>query len=292
MWRGHFVVLSKMPTQRRLIGLADGYQIFREDRSGLLFLTPGSAIPRARPDFSEGFASEGNSEAHFLPLASFLSEKRDGLVIQSHEVSFDLVETACSLATQLGQLVLVSEETDDDFAMAVVADQGVVTYLRFRTAQPDATTADVVYRSGHGFTVAAVQPQEASGVTEAAIEDVLAVPIISVRDFSEPKPSKGKATRYARQLSVPVDAYLERFGEFELLRSAPPPVQHSRMTVLLRHAGSGLALPFILVGMVLFAVFRSGNAKAGNNVGLPILFLTGLTATAGPIAAIILLLWI
>lgn len=291
MWRAQFIILSKRPTQRRLDSLADGYHLYREAKTGLFFLTPGGGLLRERPDFSEGFARESTRKADFPPLAAFLSEARERLAIQKHEVNWNLFEHACSMSTQLGLPVLVSEEDDDEFAMAVMADQEAVEYLRFRTMRIDGTPAEVVYKSGLGFTIEEVPPHAARGVTDAALEELLPIADINVRNFSEPKPSRAEARRYARQLSIPVDTYLDSFGVFEPVRSARPQARRSeRMMIPLRYAGSALVLPFVIVGMVLFAVFKSRAGKAGNDAGLAHLFLIGFAATVGPIIALIFFL--
>jgi hypothetical protein len=52
MLRSHFVVMKGMPSASSLATLKEGYQLFQETRTGLLYLTAHREPLARRPDFA------------------------------------------------------------------------------------------------------------------------------------------------------------------------------------------------------------------------------------------------
>ena len=263
------MVLGDLPARENLARLEDGYQLFRESRTGLHYLTAWVTPPTRRPDFG-GFLERGTGHRIDLaPLERLLAgESRLGAV-KRHEVNFELIQRAASLSRQLDMAVLVAEVTDDDYAMAVMAERGALRYLRFRTELQDhgagATLAEVTY-----------SPDAGIGLAQRAIRDLFRVEGADLDKYCQQRPP-GNAD--------------ESYGLFTRLRRAPPRLSlAARLLVPLRHAGSFLTIPFILVGTVLIALVYS--ARPGKEPVLTVwrLFLLGFAALAVPVALLVLIL--
>jgi hypothetical protein len=280
MWRAHFVVLGDLPARENLARLEDGYQLFRESRTGLHYLTAWVTPPTRRPDFG-GFLERGTGHRIDLaPLERLLAgESRLGAV-KRHEVNFELIQRAASLSRQLDMAVLVAEVTDDDYAMAVMAERGALRYLRFRTELQDqgagATLAEVTYSPDAGIGIDAAPDDAIHGLAQRAIRDLFRVEGADLDKYCQQRPP-GNAD--------------ESYGLFTRLRRAPPRLSlAARLLAPLRHAGSFLTIPFILVGTVLIALVYS--ARPGKEPVLTVwrLFLLGFAALAVPVALLVLIL--
>lgn len=274
------MVLGDLPARENLARLEDGYQLFRESRTGLHYLTAWASPPRRRPDFG-GFLERGTGHRIDLaPLERLLAgESRLGAV-KRHEVNFELIQRAASLSRQLDMAVLVAEVTDDDYAMAVMAERGALRYLRFRTELQDqgagATLAEVTYSPDAGIGIDAAPDDAIHGLAQRAIRDLFRVEGADLDKYCQQRPP-GNAD--------------ESYGLFTRLRRAPPRLSlAARLLAPLRHAGSFLTIPFILVGTVLIALVYS--ARPGKEPVLTVwrLFLLGFAALAVPVALLVLIL--
>ena len=274
------MVLGDLPARENLARLDDGYQLFRESRTGLHYLTAWVTPPTRRPDFG-GFLERGTGHRIDLaPLERLLAgESRLGAV-KRHEVNFELIQRAASLSRQLDMAVLVAEVTDDDYAMAVMAERGALRYLRFRTELQDqgagATLAEVTYSPDAGIGIDAAPDDAIHGLAQRAIRDLFRVEGADLDKYCQQRPP-GNAD--------------ESYGLFTRLRRAPPRLSlAARLLAPLRHAGSFLTIPFILVGTVLIALVYS--ARPGKEPVLTVwrLFLLGFAALAVPVALLVLIL--
>jgi hypothetical protein len=275
MWRSHFVVLVDRPAAQVLAQLSDGYQLFQERRTKLYFLTAYSQPLGRRPDFSGIFSRETLHRIDVSFLKRFQLEYGGTYRILDHQLNFDLVQRAVSLSQQLAMRVLVTEITDDDYAIAVMANTGTIDYVRFRISAPQ--SAEAVYRASIGFTVDTEPVDAIYGLAETALADVFGVRGVDLQIFAE-DPSLG------------AEADRDRFGMFKRLGYAPPKLtRFDRMLVPLRYAGSVLALPFILSGILAYAILASGHAKASAHVTVMRLFVIGLVVLAVPL---VLLIWL
>ena len=274
------MVLGDLPARENLARLEDGYQLFRESRTGLHYLTAWVTPPTRRPDFG-GFLERGTGHRIDLaPLERLLAgESRLGAV-KRHEVNFELIQRAASLSRQLDMAVLVAEVTDDDYAMAIMAERGALRYLRFRTELQDqgagATLAEVTYSPDAGIGIDAAPDDAIHGLAQRAIRDLFRVEGADLDKYCQQRPP-GNAD--------------ESYGLFTRLRRAPPRLSlAARLLAPLRHAGSFLTIPFILVGTVLIALVYS--ARPGKEPVLTVwrLFLLGFAALAVPVALLVLIL--
>lgn len=285
MWRRHFVVLREEPAEGKLRQLADGYRLFQESRTGLYFLAAYGNRPGGRPDF-DGFLDCAIS--HRLDLAAlrqFLSDPPGSLEILRHDVNFDLIHRAASLSRQLDLAVLAIEETDDDYAMAAMVQDGTLDYLRFRTSRRDGTPVDIVGRTAEGFAVTPASMDETHAFALAAMADAFAVAGLRPFNFAEEKPSPEQARSDAARLGLPLKAYLDSFGLFRRVSEAPPRLTPAdRIAIPLRRGLSLLALPFILTGLLAVALLYSGRPGADPGSEPWRLFLIGLGVLAAPLA--------
>ena len=274
------MVLGDLPARENLARLEDGYQLFRESRTGLHYLTAWVTPPTRRPDFG-GFLERGTGHRIDLaPLERLLAgESRLGAV-KRHEVNFELIQRAASLSRQLDMAVLVAEVTDDDYAMAVMAERGALRYLRFRTELQDqgagATLAEVTYSPDAGIGIDAAPDDAIHGLAQRAIRDLFRVEGADLDKYCQQRPP-GNAD--------------ESYGLFTRLRRAPPRLSlAARLLAPLRYAGSFLTIPFILVGTVLIALVYSGRPGKEPVLTVWRLFLLGFAALAVPVALLVLIL--
>jgi hypothetical protein len=280
MWRAHFVVLGDLPARENLARLDDGYQLFRESRTGLHYLTAWASPPRRRPDFG-GFLERGTgNRIDLAPLERLLAGVSRFGAVKRHEVSLDLIQRAASLSRQLEMAVLVAEVTDDDYAMAVMAERGVLRYLRFRTELQDqgagATLAEVTYGPEAGIGIDAAPNDAIHGLAQRAIRDLFRVEGVDLDKYCEQHPPRSAGDSY---------------GLFTRLGGAPPRLSlAARLLAPLRFAGAFLTIPFILAGTVLIALVYSGRPGQGPALTIWRLFLLGFTALAVPVALLVLIL--
>lgn len=274
------MVLGDLPERENLARLDDGYQLFRESRTGLHYLTAWVTPPTRRPDFG-GLLERGTGHRIDLaPLERLLAgESRLGAV-KRHEVSFDLIQRAASLSRQLDMAVLVAEVTDDDYAMAIMAERGALRYLRFRTELQDqgagATLAEVTYSPDAGIGIDATPDDAIHGLAQRAIRDLFRVEGVDLDKYCERRPP-GNAD--------------ESYGLFTRLGRAPPRLSlAARLLAPLRYAGSFLTIPFILAGTVLIALVYSGRPGKEPVLTVWRLFLLGFAALAVPVALLVLIL--
>ncbi|TXH12947.1 MAG: hypothetical protein E6R00_11125 [Gammaproteobacteria bacterium] len=176
--------------------------------------------------------------------------------------------------------VLVAEVTDDDYAMAVMAERGALRYLRFRTELQDqgagATLAEVTYSPDVGIGIDAAPDDAIHGLAQRAIRDLFRVEGADLDKYCQQRPP-GNAD--------------ESYGLFTRLGSAPPRLSlAARMLAPLRHAGSFLTIPCILAGTVLIALVYSGRPGKEPVLTVWRLFLLGFAALAVPVALLVLIL--
>lgn len=293
MWQSHFVVLGERPSESNLRRLADGYQLFKEARTSLFYLAANSGPLRRRPDFAGFLEREITHRVDVSPLKRFISEAPGGLSIRKHEISFDLIQRAASLSSQLDMAVLVVEETDDEYAMAAMIDKGALAYLRFRTSlragMNEGALVEVTYRDGDGFNIDHRPSDNGPDLAQVAIADVIRTSRQRMFNYAEQKPSREQAKQYAGQLGMSVQDYLDSFGVFERVSHAPPRSSAaSRMIVPIRYALSLMALPFIIVSTVALALIYSGRPQAEPVVSSWRLIWLGLAILVIPILAVVL----
>ena len=280
MWWAHFVVLGDLPAREKLARLKDGYQLFREDRTGLYYLTAHITPLARRPDFG-GLLERGEGHRIDLaPLERLLAGESRLRGIKRHDVSFDLIHRAATLSRQLAVPVLAAEVTDDDYAMAAMADGGALRYLRFRTELQDEAgsirLAEVTYTPEGGISIDPAPDDAIYGLAQRAIRDLFGVDGVDLDKYSEPRPP-----RTGR----------EGYGQFTRLSHAAPHVGRAdRLLVPLRYGVSFVTIPFILAGTVLAALIYSG--RPGSQPALTVwrLFLLGFAALALPVVVLVLIL--
>lgn len=294
MWRAHFVVLGHLPAEDALQNLADGYQLFHETRTGLYYLTAHSEPLGRRPNFGGFLEREIAHRADLSPLERFLAEDHPALDLKSYEVSFELVHRTATLSLQLAMPVLAAELTDDEYAMAVMADKGRLEYLRFRTTlkagMEDADLVEVTYTPAAGFTLAGPVSGQMHGLAAAAIADVFAVSGEELDKYADAKPTRDAGKRVAARLGVPAEVWLDSFGVFKRISHAPPRLTlATRLLIPLRYAASLLLLPFLFAGTLALVLVYSGKPNADWTTSTWRLLLAGLAVLAIPIVIVALL---
>ncbi len=275
MWRSHFVVLAQAPDPAALARLEDGYQLFRETRTGLFYLNAFSEPLRRRPDFGGLLERTISHRIDLKPVLRQLATAGEGVTLRPHEFNADLIQQAASLSRHLAVPVLAAEVTDDEYAMAAMAHRGELHYLRFRTERADqtgaVTLAEAVWRPETGLTLAAGPSDEIYGLAQAAIAEVFGIGGLDLYRYCEEAPAAAdKITR-------------ERHGLFKRVGQAPPRLSRAnRLLRPLRHVATRLALPFILTGMLVYVLINSANPRARDNLGSTQMFLLGLVVLAIP----------
>ena len=292
MWRSHFVVLRELPTASALAQLAEGYQLFQETRTGLHYLTAHRKPPNKRPDFGGFLEREIKHRADLAAVQQFLAQDYANLALKSYEVSSDLIHQAATLSMRLAVPVLAAEVTDDEYAMAVLADKGEIAYLRFRTTQKsgaeEADLVEVSYSPAAGFIIAPPAFGQMCGLAQTAIADVFAVSGVDLDRYTDRKPTRGAGRREATQLGMPVESWLDSFGVFMRVSHAPPRLTlATRLLIPLRYAAALLLLPFLFVGTVVFAIVYAGKPGADWDVSGGRLSLIGLAVLAIPILLVV-----
>jgi hypothetical protein len=227
-------------------------------------------------------------------LKRFRAGASGTLDIRDHEVSIPLIQRTASLSKRLERPVLAVEVTDDDYGMAVVVNADSLRYLRFRTTRKSAiegeSPVEVTYTPEAGFIIDHEPASDIYGLAQTAIEDVFHATGLTLRNYVEEKPSREEARQSAAAVASPVNAYIDSFGVFRRLSHARPQVKLiDRMLLPFRYAVSFLLLPFILMGMITFAVIRSGSSKVDADAGAGRLFCIGLAVLATPI---LFLIWV
>ena len=284
MWRSHFVVLSEEPEPSNLAKLADGYQLWLETQTGLYYLTAHSEPLGSRPEFGDFLERNIEHRLDLSVLKRLSADTGSAVDLQKHEISFDLIQQAATLSKQLGTPVLASEDTDDEYGMAVMVDSGVIKYLRFKTMAVNALDAkevvQVVYTLDAGFVIDADFSRDIYGVAQKAIEEVYGRPGLRLYDYCISKPTKDEVRQMAAGQNVSIKSYLDGYGVFKRLRHAPPRLRpFDRAIVRFRYVTSALILPFIFVGVLIWAVAYSGRGNS-EQPNIWVLALTGMAALA------------
>lgn len=295
MWRSHFVVLKTMPSESSLERLAEGYQLFKEARTGLFYLTEHSAPLGRRPDFAGFLEREITHPVDVSQVKRLIADKSSALNVEKLEVSHDLIQRTVSLSKQLEMPVLAAEITDDDYAMAAMANTGTLEYLRVRTsvkrAADDEALVEMIYTPEGGCTIDYTPSEEIYGLGQTAISDVFNIEGVNLYNYCQQKPSREVIGHSPDQSRYSTKTELDSYGVFKRLSHASPRVTFAaRILKPLRYSASFVALPFILTGMALYALIYSGNPKADGNVSVWRLFLLGLAALAIPSLIVICLL--
>lgn len=284
MWRSHFVVLGKEPGPSDLAQLTDGYQLWLETQTGLYYITAHSEPLGSRPEFGDFLERNIEHRLDLSVLKRFISNAESAVDVQKHEISFDLIQQAATLSKQLAMPVLAAEDTDDEYGMAVMVDSGVLKYLRFKTMASDASEekdmVQVVYTHDAGFVIDADFSRDIYGVAQKAIEEVYGKPGLRLYDYCSFKPTKIEARQMAAGQNVSNKSYLDGFGVFKRLKHAPPRLSpFDRALVPFRYVASALILPFIFVGVLIWAVAFSGKGNS-DQPNIWVLALTGIAALA------------
>ena len=285
MWRSHFVVLGEEPSGRSLARISDGYQFWKEARTGLFYLTAHSEPLGRRPDFGQFLDRQIAHRIDVSLLERFLSEGSGTLDVRKDEVSFDLIQRTATLAKQLDMPVLAAEDTDDEYGMAVMVDDGAIKYLRFKTmlkeAPEDKGAVEVVYTPETGFVIDR-QPYEAAyGVAQKSIEEVYGEAGLNLYNYCGPKPTREEARRDTAGGDISIQAYLESYGVFKRLAHAPPQLTLlERVLIPFRFVASAILVPFIVVGMVIYASTHGGKGKADPEPSMWTLVLIGMAVLA------------
>ena len=295
MWRSHFVVFEEMPSKGGLEKLGDGYQLFRETRTRLLYLTAHSEPLRRRPDFAGFLEREIRYKADVSALQHLLGAESGDLATRTKDIDFGLIHRAASLSRQLEVPVLVAEITDDEYAMAVMADNGALTYLRFRTMLTDEAgelaLVEVRYRPESGLKIDRKPSQDIYGLAQTAIGDVFQIRGLDLYHYCQDKSPKANAKRSADSVHLPIKENRDSYGAFKRLNHAAPQITFAtRLLITFRYAGSFLVLPFILVGMVLLAIIYSDKPNAEPDTSLGKFFCLGFAALVIPVLAGVLVL--
>lgn len=291
MWRSHFVVLGADPEPSNLAQLADGYQLWRETRTGLCYLTAHNEPLGSRPDFG-GFLERGiDHRIDVSVLQRFISNPDSAVDVQQHEINLDLVQQTATLSRQLAMPVLAAEDTDDDYGMAVMVDRDTIKYLRFKTmavrAQGEKNVVQLVYTHDAGFVIDHDFSRDIFGVAQKAIADVHGKAGLRLYDYTNPKPSRDQAIQMAAGQNVSIKSYLDGFGVFKRLGHAAPRLSPSdRALVAFRYVTSALIVPFIFIGMLIWAIAFAGKRNA-DQPAIWVLALTGMAALAPLIGLIV-----
>lgn len=291
MWRSHFVVLGEEPRPSNLAQLTDGYQLWLETQTGLFYLTAHSEPLGSRPDFGDFLERGIEHRLDVSVLKRFISNADSAVDLQKHEINFDLFQQTATLSKQLATQVLAAEDTDDEYGMAVVVDNGVIKYLRFKTTTVDAPDAkdmvQVVYTPDAGFVIDTDFSRDIFGVAQKAIEEVYGKPGLRLYDYCISKPTKDEARQMAAGQNVSIKSYLDGYGVFKRLRHAPPRLSSfDRALVPFRYFTSALIIPFIFVGVLIWAVGFAGKGNS-DQPNIWVLTLTGMAALAPLIWVII-----
>lgn len=264
MWHAHFTLLEKEPDEAALSRVVDGYQLWRESRTGLHFLTAHAKKLGRRPDFGEYLEWSVQTKLDLGFLEDWVAGQKGALDCHKYQVGYELVQQAGTLSHQLGMGVMTAEDTDEDWGAAAFVKDGALQYLRFKTNRDMGDDADinadycvhVIFTKAEGFTVIADHEGDMYGVPLNAIADVFRVADIDLVNFAEDKPSREQAKKIVARHGTSVSAYLDSFGVFKRLSHAEP--QRSAMDKLRMAVNlviSALLLPFLLTGMFVQAVF-------------------------------------
>lgn len=295
MWRSHFVVLGEEPSADRLARVKDGYQLWRESRTGLYFLTAHSEPLGSRPDFSDFLDRTITDKADTSPMERLLAGELPELDLQKYEVSAELMHGATSLSQQLGMRVLVTEDTDDEYGMAVLAENGKVLYLRLRTTLKDAPEdecgVEVIYRPESGFEIDRDPAGDIYGLAQTAIDDVFGVAGLNLVNFSDYKPTRDQAKQRATGQGVSISAYLDSYGVFKRISHGPAQrTTREKLLLPFRIAMTLLILPFLFVGLMTYAIFFSGRPGHDGDINENRVVLIGVAVLALPIWGVVWLI--
>tara|TARA_R110001606_G_scaffold393874_1_gene564248 strand:+ start:1430 stop:2326 length:897 start_codon:yes stop_codon:yes gene_type:complete len=289
MWRSHYVVLGEEPSKSCLARVTDGYQLWQETLTGLFYLTAHSKPLGRRPDFSQFLNRRITHRIDVSLLERFLS---DGSSALNPTVSFDLIQRTATLAKQLDMPVLAAEDTDDEYGMAVLVDNGAVKYLRFKAmlkeASEDESAVELVYTHDAGFVIEQKSAEEIYGVAQKAVEEVYGKAGLNLCDYCSNKPTREEAKRDTVERDISIEAYLDSYGVFKRLSHASPQLTLlQKLLVPFRYLTSIILFPAIVVGMVIYALIYSGKTDADLKPNIRTVSLIGMAVLALPILLII-----
>jgi len=228
MFRSHFVVLEQEPSAATLAKLKWGYQLWRESRTGLFYLTEPSKPLGRRPKFYDFLDWNGRADVDVSFLRHHLESPPKGVNLRKLEVNFDLVEAVAYLSKQLDQPVLAAEDTDDEYAMAVMVADGVVQYLRIRTALSDPSLddgieewprVDVTYSREAGFGLDHDPTSEFCGVAQTAIRDLFGIADLNLYNYTDDKPTR-EQVKARDNPPKSITGYLDSYGVFRRIGHA------------------------------------------------------------------------
>lgn len=257
MFRSHFVVLQEEPAAEALAKLTEGYQLWRESRTGLFYLTEYTKPLGKRPKFA-GFLDWGERAAIDVShLEAQLETPTGGVNLRRMEVGFDLIRGAASLSKRLGQKVIAAEDTDDEYKMAVMVEDGAIQYLRLRTILSEPRIEDgeeewplvnLVYTPDTGYWIDDDPSSSFCAAAETAIEEVYGVPDLDLYNYIDTKPTRNQVKAYESPPKS-ISAYLDSFGVFKRLSHAEPQLSvRERAIVALRWIVFLPLLPFMIAG--------------------------------------------
>ncbi|MEM7700451.1 MAG: hypothetical protein AAF251_00795 [Pseudomonadota bacterium] len=258
MFRSHFVVLQEEPAAEALAKLKEGYQLWRESRTGLFYLTEYTKPLGKRPEFQGFFDWGERADIDVAHLESQLETPTGGVNLRRLEVGFDLIKGAASFSKRLGQKVIAAEDTDDEYSMAVMVEDGAIQYLRLRTTLAEPRTEDgeeewplvnLVYTPEAGYTVDKDPSSSFCAAAETAIEEVYGVPDLDLYNYTDSKPTRDQVKAYANPPKS-ISAYLDSFGVFKRLSHAEPQrTVREKVLLALRWIAFFPLLPFMIAGL-------------------------------------------
>ncbi|MEO0908714.1 MAG: hypothetical protein AAFY07_14450, partial [Pseudomonadota bacterium] len=234
--------------------------LWRESRTNLYFLTAHSKPLGSRPDFSYFLDRTITGKADISPIECLLAGEVPELDVRKYEVSAELMHSAVSISKQLGMRVLVTEDTDDEYGMAVLAKNGKVHSLRLRTTLKDAPEdecrVDVVYRAETGFEIDSDPAGDIYGLAQTAIDAAFGVAQLNLVNFTSCKPTREQAKQSGIGQGVSISAYLDSYGVFK--RISHSPAQFTTREKLLspfKILMTLLIAPFFVVGLIAYHIF-------------------------------------
>ena len=290
MWHAHFLLLEREPNDEELSRVVDEYQLWRENRTGLYFLTAHAKKLGKRPNFAKYLEWSVKTTLDLGFLEEWVASQKGTLDVFKYQIGYELIQQAATLSSQLGMSVLAAEDTDEDWGEAAFVKEGELRYLRFRTNRDigdeyddnEDTSVNVVFTPDTGFEVTEKNLDSMYAVPEIAIAEVKGVNGLDLVSFAEDKPTHEQAKKELSGSGHSVSEYLDSFGSFKRLRHAPP--QRSA-TDKLRGLGAIVLytplIPFLLAGMFVYAVFF--NYRSDENISEWKMILLGLAVLALPL---------
>jgi len=302
MLRSHFVVLEHKPSAAFLAKLKWGYQLWRESRTGLFYLTQPCKPLGRRPKFHDFLDWNGRADIDVSFLKTHLEKPPNGVNLRRLEVNFDLVEAVAYLSKQLDQPVLAAEDTDDEYAMAVMVADGAVQYLRIRTTYSEPRIedgieewprVDVTYSREGGFGLDQDPTSEFCGVAQTAIRDLFGIADLNLYNYTDTKPTR-EQVKARDDPPKSITGYLDSYGVFKRISHAEPQLSwKERAKIAARFVVLLPLYPFIAAGILGSLVFfdKWVDRRLDKDGDLPFWFVIPLGAAILAIP-ILILVWI